>query len=175
MPYLQSTNNYRVHVLQRKVPHDATKRINKWRDSAKQSDHSKYRWANADVGGVQTVLCKIRLKNQAGVDHAMIRLLKKCKRQSKMFYIKHPYCENIYRNKWPVSPAPRPKCGLKGKRRKENLYWKWFKWHTDQIQYVRPCLSPDLNKYTIKNIWDKTENLSWIFPEGNYSEFLKIW
>jgi len=26
----------------------------------------------------------MRLKNQAGADHAMIRLLKKCKRQSKM-------------------------------------------------------------------------------------------
>lgn len=36
------------------------------------------------MGGVQTVLCKIRVKNQAGVDHAMIRLLKKCKRRSKM-------------------------------------------------------------------------------------------
>ena len=36
------------------------------------------------MGGVQTVLCKMRLKNQAGADHAMIRLLKKCKRQSKI-------------------------------------------------------------------------------------------
>lgn len=60
-------------------------RLSEERDiSAEQpKDYSKYRWANSVLGGVQTALYEMRLKSQAGADHATIRLVKKCKRQSK--------------------------------------------------------------------------------------------
>ena len=127
IPTESTRNNYRVHVLQRKIPHDATKRINKWkRFSQAIKDHSKYRWANADVGGVQTVLCKIRLKNQAGVDHAMIRLLKKCKRQSKMLN-KNIHIVRIstgINDQFPQHLPPHPKMYCKGKKKKGKLILK---------------------------------------------------
>lgn len=36
-----------------------------------------------------------------------------------------------------------------------------------------PHSDPDLNIWTIKSIWDKTGNLSWIFDEGSNLDFFR--
>ena len=77
------------------------------------------------MGGVQTVLCKMRLKNQAGADHAMIRLLKKCKRQSKILN-KNIHIVRIYTGINDQFPLPNIYIYMycKGKKKKGKLILK---------------------------------------------------